>query len=140
MACVLIYSAQQILAPFILALTEPNTPTIRVIALEFLEVKRKKPPLSHWYITVVSCLPWANCLAQLRIIPLNYQGLSPGHSTAGVLQGRTSKNCQQCHAKKLRGDSTLFGAWKFHSASQSFDVQMPAPKSCNAVMYWHRNI
>lgn len=129
------------LAPCILSLTEPNTPTIRATATEFLKVKRKKPHLSHWNVTVVSCLPWANCLTQLKIVPLNTMRVTAlnmaelGYSKAGLL-----KNCQQCHAKKLWGDGTLFAAWKFRSASQSLGAQMSSPKSCSIVMYWHGDI
>lgn len=59
------------MAPFILALTEPSTPTIRAIAVEFLRVKRKKAPLSYWNVTGVSCLPCSKCLTQLKMVPLD---------------------------------------------------------------------
>lgn len=91
MACVLIYSAQQILGTIYPGSHRTKYTYHKVIAMKFLKAKRKKPPLSHWYVTALFCLPWSNCLTQLKMVPLNTTRVSasPGHSRAGVQRGRT---------------------------------------------------
>lgn len=110
------------LAPFIPALTEPNTPTMREIAMVFLKVKRRKPHLRNWYVTVVSHWLWSNCLTSLMMVTTEcyYRRYSATLHTAELKYSEAGllKNCQQCRIKKLWGDDTLFTAWRFHSASQ----------------------
>lgn len=140
MGCVLIYSAQEILGTMY-----PGSHRTKYTyhkgdcyrASESQEEKASFKPL-ECHSGVMLTL---GCLTQLKIVPLNTTRVTAlntaelGYSKAGLL-----KNCQQCHAKKLWGDGTLFAAWKFRSASQSLGPQMSSPKSCNIVMYWHGDI
>lgn len=93
MACALIYSAQQILGTIYPGSHRTKYTYHKGDCYGDSKSQEDKPPLSHWYATVVSCLPCSNCLTQLKMVPLNTMRVSasPGHSRAGVQRGRTSK-------------------------------------------------